>query len=444
MDSVYSVFGIPALPRIRALVFQRGCGGQRPPHPRRYNTVVPPFPGAASGPSASPEALQAPLARRALAGFFLSGLLFSFLGAILPAWRHHLTQDFVTVGNYFLSMNVGILAATALAAYLLPKKGISFVLIVACTIACAAFFFLALAPPAAMRWWRMGGIWGVGCGVGLLNMAVFHAVSLAYRHNPAATVNLAGTFFGLGCVVIALLVAGTFYVYTVPSILIFIALIPGFFIGIYARSSFPSGGQLDDRPWRQVLVEFRSPAAVLFTLLLFFQFGNEWSIAGWLALFLIQRLGVSPESSLIMLAVYWLALLVGRILVLSVLPRLGHGKLLIASVLAALFGCTILLATNNLFGAVTGILLVGGGFAPIYPLVVEKIGGRFPYYHPGFFNGLFSFGLTGGLLAPWSLGFFTDQWGISVVMALPLLGTLMVFLLLLLIWAETRLTRAES
>jgi fucose permease len=153
---------------------------------------------------------------------------------------------------------------------------------------------------------------------------------------------------------------------------------------------------------------------------------------------------VSPESSLILLAVYWLALLVGRIVALSVLPHLGHGKLLAASVLGALFGCTILLATNNLFGAVTGILLVGGGFAPIYPLVVEKIGGRFSHYHPGFFNGLFSFGLTGGLLAPWSLGLFTDRWGISVVMALPLLGTLMVFLLLLLIWAETRLTREQT
>lgn len=406
--------------------------------------MVSPIPGAGSGPSVGPEPLEAHLARRALGGFFLSGLLFSFLGAILPAWRHHLTEDFVTVGNYFLSMNVGILAATALAGHLLRRKGISLVLILACAIACAAFLFLALAPPAAALWWRMGGVWGVGCGLGLFNAAIFHAVSAAYCHNPAATVNLAGIFFGLGCVVIAALVAGAFYVYTVPSILIFIALIPGFFIGVYARSSFPSGVGRQDRPWRQVLSDFRSPAAVLFTLLLFFQFGNEWSIAGWLALFLIQRLGVSPESSLIMLALYWLALLVGRIVVLSVLPRLGHGKLLTGSVLGAVFGCTILLATNNLFGAVTGILLVGGGFAPIYPLVVEKIGDRFPYYHPGFFNGLFSFGLTGGLLAPWSLGLFTDRWGISVAMALPLLGTLMVCLLLVLIWAETRLTREQT
>jgi fucose permease len=124
--------------------------------------------------------------------------------------------------------------------------------------------------------------------------------------------------------------------------------------------------------------------------------------------------------------------------VLSLLPRLSHGKLLMASAVGALLGCTILISTDNWFGAVAGILMVGGGFAPVYPLVVEKIGGRFPYYHPGLFNGIFSIGLTGGLLAPWSLGFFTDLWGIRAVMGVPLLGTVMVVLLLLVIWAEAQ------
>jgi fucose permease len=108
------------------------------------------------------------------------------------------------------------------------------------------------------------------------------------------------------------------------------------------------------------------------------------------------------------------------------------------SVVAALFGCIILLSTDNRFGAVTGVLLVGGGFAPIYPLVAGKIAGRFPYYHPGFFNGIFSLALTGGMLAPWSLGFATDQFGIRVAMVLPLVGTLAVFTLLMLIWAEAK------
>jgi len=382
------------------------------------------------------------LARKALAGFFLPGLLFSYLGAILPAWGHHLTEDYLTVGHYFLSTNIGIWAAQWIASRLRPRTGLRTTLVVACSLACGGFLFLAAVPQTFSSWWRMAGVLVIGCGAGLLNTALFQAITPLYRQESASTVNLAGTFFGLGCVVMAILVAGTFYVYSVPSILVFTALIPGFFIAMYARCSIRAEASEQQPSWKQAFTDFRSPTAVLFALLLFFQFGNEWSIAGWLPLFLTKSLGVSPESSLVMLAVFWLALLVGRTAVLSLLPRLNHGRLLMGSAVGALLGCTILISTDNWFGAVVGILMVGGGFAPVYPLVVEKIGGRFPYYHPGLFNGIFSVGLTGGLLAPWSLGFFTNSWGIRAVMGLPLLGTVMVVLLLLVIWAEAQFLSA--
>ena len=412
-------------------------------HRPGYNTLV-------GETSAAPQAgrsqplLPAALARKVLAGFFLTGLLTSFLGAILPAWGHHVSGDYLTVGNYFLSMNLGILASLGVARGLLSKTSLRTTLVAACSLACAALLWLALLPPAPSPWWRMSAIFTLGCGAGVLNMALFRAITPLYRHEPGVTLNLCGTLLGSGCVVMALLAAGTYYAYTVASILVFIALIPGLFIPVYARCSFPPEATPAEPSWRQAFAGFRSPTAVLFTLLLFFQFGNEWSIAGWLPIFLIQRLGISPESSLIMLAVYWLALLVGRTTILALLPAIHHGKLLMASVVAALFGCTMLTFTDNRFGAVTGILLVGGAFASVYPLVVEKIGSRFPYYHPGFFNGIFSFALTGGLLAPWSLGLFADRWGIRVVMVLPLLGTLMVFLLLLVIWAEAAFKRERA
>ena len=71
--------------------------------------------------------------------------------------------------------------------------------------------------------------------------------------------------------------------------------------------------------------------------------------------------------------------------------------------------------------------------------MVEKIGHRFPSYHPGFYNGIFSLAIAGGLLAPCTLGYFTSVWGVRVVMGLPLAGTAVVFVLLLLISLEARL-----
>ena len=186
--------------------------------------------------------------------------------------------------------------------------------------------------------------------------------------------------------------------------------------------------------WRDV----RSPAAILFSLLLFFQFGNEWTVAGWLTVFAVHRAGVAPNDALQMLALFWGALLVGRVGAQAILKLFGHMKLLVFSA-GGDVGCLLLMGTDNSGGAWVGVLMLGAGSALIYPLVVEKIGHRFPDYHPGFFNGIFSLAVAGGLLAPVTVAIGSHLWGVWVVMALPVLGTIMVFLLTLAIWLEANL-----
>lgn len=120
--------------------------------------------------------------------------------------------------------------------------------------------------------------------------------------------------------------------------------------------------------------------------------------------------------------------------------RLSAGRLLAGAVLAPMFGCTILAATDNLFGAITAVVFIAGGFALILPLVMERIAGRFPYFHPGYFSGIFSLALTGGFLAPASVGYFAHFLGIGVVAGLPLLGSIAVFLLYWLLVLESKLS----
>jgi FHS family glucose/mannose:H+ symporter-like MFS transporter len=385
--------------------------------------------------------IPAPSAGPALAGFLLSGFLFALLGAVLPAWGYHRDPpEFVTIGNYFLSLAVGVIASNLLSARILARGGLRFQLVFACAVGCAGLLFLALVTPPAPWLWRVLGLAVIGLAVGLLNAGLFQAVSESYGREPARTVILGGIYYGLGCLAVTLLVAGTFYAYTVPVILILMAVVPALYAGLYVRT--PIAPEPSDNPAniREVLRDFRSLGAILFALLLFCQFGNEWSIAGWLPLFLVRRLGMSPPASLWLLAIYWAALLVGRVAAVAVLPKVRHGRLLAGSVLAALFGCLLLASTNNQFGAASGVLLLGGGFASIYPLVAEKIGRRFPYYHPVFFSGIFSFALFGGLMAPATLGYAAAAWGIGVVMALPLLGICMISALLGLIWLELKVT----
>ncbi|HLH40511.1 MAG TPA: MFS transporter [Bryobacteraceae bacterium] len=401
---------------------------------------------AGAGRRADEGTLASNDARKALTGFFVSGLLLAFLGAILPAWRHHISSDYSTIAWYFVGLIAGMLASVWVSPPLTRRKGAGWTLAFACGTAACALLYLAFVSPPISPWWRVAGLALVGLSAGVLHTAIFQAISPIYRHDPVATINLAGILFGLGCLTVALLVSGIYYVYTAPAIQTWIAVIPALFGWFYVRSRLTHSPQaaaeaIPQSP-KAVMAQLRNPGAVLFSLLLFFQFGNEWAIAGWLPLFLSQRLGISPATSLMMLALYWFSLLVGRVVAQWILPRMSHARLLAMSVLASMFGCTLLLATDNRFGAVCGILMVGASFAPIYPLVVEKIGRRFPHYHPGFYNGIFSYAMAGGMLAPCTLGYFASLWGVGVVMGLPLAGSVVVFVLLLLISLEARLSAA--
>jgi fucose permease len=380
-------------------------------------------------------------AGKALSGFLLSGFLQALLGAVLPAWGYHRDPpDFAAVGNYFLSLAVGIVVAAMLAKPLMARRSPSFLVVFACTLSCLALAYLALVSPPVSEWWRVAGVLVLGIGAGLLNMALFHAISAGYQADPAGTVNKAGIWYGAGCLTATLLVAGTFYAYSVPGILLFMAVVPGVYAIIYSQTAYTAAPQGDHPTLKQALKDFRSPGAILFALLLFFQFGNEWSIGGWLPILLCRRVGLSPEAALRTLALYWLCLTAGRLGAVAILPRVRHGRLLFGSVLAALFGCLILFATDNGFGAATGAFFLGTGYASVYPLVAEAIGRRFPYYHPGFFNGIFSLALVGGLIAPATLGYLAASYGVGVVIGIPLIGTCMVMLLILLIWLESKVT----
>jgi MFS family permease len=208
--------------------------------------------------------------RRALAGFFVSGLLIAFLGAILPSWQHHLSSEYETVGLYFVGLIAGILASVWISPPLIESKGIGWTLAFACAAASTALLYLAFVSPPFSPWWRVIGMFFIGCSAGIMHTAIFNAISPMYRHDPVATVNLGGMMFGLGCLTVALLVSGTFYIYSAPTIQVWIAIIPGLFGWMYLRTRFAAEPAAHAPSPHAVLTELRSPGAVLFSLVLFF------------------------------------------------------------------------------------------------------------------------------------------------------------------------------
>ena len=374
-----------------------------------------------------------------LCGLIVSGFLLALPGGLLPLWGYHIHPDFGTAGNYFLALGIGVALGGWLAQREAHRVALERLLAAGCLTGALALALLAEAAPPAQVWYQSGALLVAGLAAGIVNTAVLEGMANSYGSNPATITLMAGVAFGAGSVLAALLMAESFGEQGAVRLLAVMALLTAGAGWLFSRLRIQKS-EVQELPLAQTVSDLRSPLAILFALLLFFQFANEWSLAGWLPVFLVDRLGLSPSTAVTLLALYWLALMLGRLAVSRLLSVVRHGRLLAVSAACALVGCMALMTADNGFGVVTGLLLTGLGFSAIYPLAAERIASRFSYYHPGYFNGIFTFALMGGILSPFVLGHWAERSGLAVVPLAVLAGSCAVFGLVLLIWLGSKVS----
>jgi predicted MFS family arabinose efflux permease len=370
---------------------------------------------------------------RILSGLAVSGFLLALPGGLLPLWGYHIEPDFGRAAWFFLAIGAGMAAASAAGFRYAGKVDPARLLATGCFGGALSLLLLALSPPPAAVWFQAVALALSGASAGAINIAVLEPIAPAYDSNPAGVALAGGLFFSAGSLISALLMSQCVDSANPRRILAIAAIAPGLMAVALARVR---AGRPAERalPVAEAVKDLRSVLAIMFALLLFFQFGNEWSLAGWLPVFLIDRLGMSPAGAVLLLALYWFSLTAGKFVAARLLPVVPHGKLLGVSACCGLFGCAILLVTRIESGVVLGILLTGAGFSAIYPLAAEKISTRFTYYHPGYFNGIFTFAMLGGALGPFALGFLAADFGLKVIPLAAMAGSCTVFALVLLIW----------
>ena len=385
--------------------------------------------------------------RRWLAGFLLLGVLLGVLGSLVISWQYHIDVEPQLIGLHFLALNAGYVIAVATSQRLLLRLAPRTLALVSCCIAAAALSGLSFVPPPVWVGWRMALLAVLGTAGGMLATSLLYAFGPYFSKTPASALNRAGLFMGCGCLLATLTNAISYFAGLIPSGTALLAAIPlAFFLLIlFDKSAVGSRSLLAPREEarRETLRDLRSIAKVLLSLLLFFQFGNEWAIAGWLPLFVVHRLGGSPVSALLTLAAYFLALMLGRLAMQKLLSKVQHWKFLLGSVTTSIFGCLLLSLSGSLATAWLGVIVIGASFAPIYPLVAERLDDRFSY-HPGLYNGTVSIAITGAMSAPWLLGFVDANFGMRYVMLLPAVGSVFVLILSLLIMLEAHLMGSKA
>jgi FHS family glucose/mannose:H+ symporter-like MFS transporter len=379
--------------------------------------------------------------REWISGFVLVGLLLGLVGPLLIAWQYHIHTDPQLIGLHFLGLNAGYVVALGLAQRLLRRVSIRSLAMTGCVTGFASLLGLSFLIPPVLPAWRIAVLALAGFAGGSLTTALLYALEPYFAKAPAAIANRAGAFFGGGCLISALIVAATYFAGSVQIETALLALIPLIYLVLYAASRCPPALKPVPERERQSadsLHDLRKVAVILLSVLLFFQFGNEWAIAGWLPLFLIHRLGINPVWALFALALYFLALMSGRLAASRLLRFMSHRKLLVSASGLAMSGCVLLSFSTSTAVAWVAVPMIGAGFAPVYPVLAESLDQRF-FYRPGFYNGTCSIAITGAMCAPWLLGYVDQFLGIQFVMLLPALGSVIVLAAALLMMLEAHL-----
>lgn len=378
--------------------------------------------------------------RRAFLGFYLIGGLLVLPGCTLTAWGYHLNPPYPAIAIHFLSFLAGILLALRLSYFLLARFGAHRLLLGSLIVAATGNILVEFSAPPASNLSRHLSLALVGTAQGGLMAATLQMLRRLYEREPAATVNLAGGLIGLGAFSTALLGALSYSWTEFKGLFALLALLPFAAAAWIFRQGIPPDSDIVDLGFREVLKESRSPVHILFAALLFFETAAEVSLLEWISLHLILGAGMSPAAAMYFLAFYCVLLLAGRFVAQAILDRFPHRRLLLSSAAMSWLGILFFASTSNFFGAALGLTLSAFGFSFVYPLLVERIGSRFREYHASMFHGIFGLGMLGGFLAPAIIALLADYSSAAYAMTVPLACSLIVFLLLVILWIESKIS----
>ena len=162
-----------------------------------------------------------------------------------------------------------------------------------------------------------------------------------------------------------------------------------------------------------------NPYVLMMVIGIFIYCGVEISMSANVPILLKEKFGISVEKFglLISWSLFYLPILAGRYFGSLVLKRVDPRILLISVTLIAMLGISLIFSRSYSL-TLTGILLVGIGFANIFPLIFSITIDRLPKY-TNELSGLMVSSIAGGALIPPIMGMVADLSSIQTAFVVP-------------------------
>jgi fucose permease len=361
---------------------------------------------------------------------FVFGIVMAILGAILPSLFSEIQISKSEAGNLFFTMNLAMLVMSLLFGPVVDRFGFKVFLAVCSLFVAFAFFLFTTATNYTLV--LIAAI-VLGFSGGGLNGGTNALTSDIHADRRAAALNILGIFFGFGALTVPFLIGAFLERVGLDPILLFatfLGLIP--FL-LFLSFPFPRPKHEQGFPLRQAKSVIKHPLLWLCGFLLFFQSGNEFTAGGWISTYLQEHFGLSPMIASFLLAGYWGAIMSGRLLSSRIVKKIRNETLILGSGFLSLAAALLVVAAPTKELSSSGVILLGLGFAAIFPTTLAMAGEAFPSFTGTAFGIIFVIALMGGMLSPWLAGKVAHIYSIQKAMFIPVFNASMIMGVLFLI-----------
>jgi len=370
-------------------------------------------------------------------GMLSFGVVLTTLGAVLPSLVSRFGIDKAGAGALFLLMSFGILLGSLVFGPIVDRRGYRGMLLFAALLIVVGLEGIAFAPTLG---WLRASIALIGFGGGIVNGGTNALVADISAEGRGAGLSLLGVFFGAGAVgvpfVLALLLGRFSYAAIIAGVgaLVLLPLI------VTPTTRFPAPKQAQGFPLAAAGRLLGDPVLLVMGLMLFLESGMEITVGGWSATFVSEELGLSERSALLLLSLYWMGMMLARLMLGSILRRVSPTRALSACIALGIVGALLLVTGRGVPAAALGVFLLGCGFAATFPVVLGFVGDRYADLSGTAFSIAIVMALTGGMLLPYATGALGARYGLRESLLIVPAGLVLLAILLAIV---TRLRAAR-
>ncbi|HUV14145.1 MAG TPA: MFS transporter [Acidobacteriota bacterium] len=343
-----------------------------------------------------------------LSGFysvFIFGIVVAFLGSIKLKLAPRIGADDAQFGKIVAALQWTMVVMAILAGLLLDTLGFRVIVIAGALLSALAIFLIGRGKTigSVIAACLLLGVAGqfVNVAGNTLNPMLFDDLS--------AGSNLGNAFFGLGALLIPILTAFLFTRMSYGKSLSLVALVclPAVLFALFGTFPTTGGGSFSANVALGLL---GNHITWLAALTLFCYIGLEVSMAVWITSY-ASELGASENQASKMLSLFFVAMMIGRLVVglqdrvtgINLTPIGGY--VLVGAALIAAVAITMMMRAKTLGAARNAVLLAGIVFAPMFPTTIGVAFQHFEEAQRGTLFGLiFAIGLIGASTIPAWIG----------------------------------------